>query len=268
MSKLLYGIFVLIIISGSTQTWSQEESKEILLSKKTFGISIGTGFFQQVRMNLTNFDQTVIAASDNLIPLSFKANFNYYFTPKLALRFSSGYGFSRQEIYSEVDYGVINLRDSKIKDKATFTMTGFPAELALLFKTPIDVRANLFVHFGIGVGYYAYNYQAEGISRELTSKTETQKWKESYLNPQMTLSGSAQFFVLGFDLAINPRIGAALEFSKVGFSTMKLKGDILKQDVESGKIRNEKKYGYYRQDYPIQNGFEDIAVSFGIFWQL
>jgi len=268
MSKLSLVISILTIISVSTPTWSQEEPKEILLSKKTFGISMGTGLFQQVRMNLTNFDQTIIAVSENLIPLSFKANFNYHFTLKLALRFSSGYGFSRQKIYSEIDYGIINLRDSKIEDGATFSMTGFPAEIALLFQTPIDVRANLFVHFGIGVGYYAYNYQAEGISKELTSKTLTPKWKESYLNPQMTLSGSAQFFILGFDLNISPRIGATLEMSKVGLSMMRLKGDILKQEVEAGTIATEKKYGYYRQDYPVQNGFEDIAVSFGIFWQL
>jgi hypothetical protein len=156
----------------------------------------------------------------------------------------------------------------KLKDTATFSATGFPTEIALIFKTPFDARANLFFHFGVGFGYYVYNYQAEGKFQQLNSKTEAKIVEEEYVNPQVTLAGGAQFFIMGLEMNINPRVSASLEVSKIGWSLMNLTQDILQQDVEAGEITNEKKYGFSRQDYSVKNGFEDIAVSLGLNWSL
>jgi len=269
MTKYSIIILILAFLLINSNTWSQEESEpKIELSKKTFGLNIGTGFFQNVTINLTNFQQQILTTSDNLIPINFRANFSYYFTPKLAIRFSSGYGFSQQKSHHEIDFSQMHEMDVIFKNESKFTVTGFPAEVALLCQTPIDPRANIFVHFGIGFGYYAYNYKAEGAAEELESNMNRQNRKENYVNPQINLSGGAQFFVLGFDINIGSKVGATLEFSKIGWSMMKLTRDIVSQQIEAGQVEYENKYGYWQQDYAVKNGFDDITVSLGLFWQL
>ncbi len=269
MSKHQFMPIILVFMLLNKPTWSQQESEpKIELSKKKFGLNIGTGFFQNVTMNLTNFQQEILTTSDNLIPINFKANFTYYFNPKLAIRFSSGYGFSQQNSHNEIDFSKIHSKDVIYKNESKFTVTGFPAEVALLFQTAIDPRANLFFHFGMGLGYYAYNYKAEGTIEELESKTNEQNREENYINPEVNLSGGAQFFVLGFDINIGAKVGATLEISKIGWSMMKLTRDIVSQEINVEEIAYETKYGYKRQDYAIKNGFDDIAVSLGVFWQL
>lgn len=269
MVKLLkFVIFVSLIFMDVNAYCQQESDSKIMLSKKTFGFQVGTGYFQNVRMNLFNFDQQLLATSDDLVPVNLKVNFSYYFIPSLAIRFSSGYGFSKQKNASEIDYGEIDVQNLKSHESSTFSAAGFPTEAALIFKTPFDARATMFFHLGIGIGYYVYNYQAEGKFRELTSKTNEKIIAEEYANPQMTLSGGAQFFIMGLEININSRLSALLEVTKVGWSLMTLTQDILKQDVESGKITNERKYGFSRQDYTVKNGFEDLAVSLGLNWNL
>ncbi len=269
MRKLLKVFIILNLIFMNGSSWSQEKSdSKITLSKKTFSFQVGTAHFQNVKLNLFNFDQELLTSSDDLVPVDLKVNFAYYFTPSVAVKFSSGYGFSKQKNVNEIDYGKINVNNLKLKDTATFSATGFPTEIALIFKTPFDARANLFFHFGVGFGYYVYNYQAEGKFRQLNSKTEEKIVEEEYVNPQVTLSGGAQFFIMGLEMNINPRVSASLEVSKIGWSLMTLTQDVLKQDVEAGEIINETKYGFSRQDYSVKNGFEDIAVSLGLNWNL
>jgi len=269
MSRHSIILLILVFLLINSNAWSQEESESTIeLSRKTFGINLGTGFFQHINLDLVNFDQEILTTSDNLIPINFKANFSYYFTPKLAIRFSSGYGLSRQKSHKEIDFSKIHSKDVISKNESKFTVTGFPAEVALLFQTAVDPRANIFLHFGIGLGYYVYNYKAEGTSEELESKTNKWNMEENYINPEINLSGGAQFFVLGFDINIGPKVGATLEFSKIGWSMMKLTRDIVSQEIDAGEIAYETKYGYERQDYAVMNGFNDIGVSLGIFWQL
>ncbi len=269
MFRLLVTIILLATLLTFTSSWSQEKAEEkIELSKKTFGINLGTGFFQHVKLNLANFNQEVLATSENLVPINFKANFNYYFTPNLAVRFSSGYGFYQQTMNSETDFDKIHTNDTIEKHEANFLVTGFPAEAALIFQSPIDARATMFFHFGFGIGYYAYNYEAAGTLKEFDLQTNQPTLNEKYKNPEMTLSGGAQFFILGFDVNITPRIVATLEFSKAGWSMMRLSRDVVTQEIEAGEISYETKYGYEQEDYTVKNGLDDVAVSVGIFWQL
>lgn len=269
MLRYIFIFLLLAMFLTASLAWSQEKPEtKIELSRKMFGINLGTGLFQNVNLDLVNFDQTVLTTSKNLFPINFKANFSYYFTPNWAIRFSSGYGFSRQKSNDEIDYGKIHTRDTIVRNESIFTVTGFPLEAALIFQTPIDARATMFLHFGIGFGYYAYNYQAEGTFKEFDSKTSVKFREENYTNPAMTLSGGAQFFILGFNINITPLIGATLEVSKVGWGMMKLNRDFIQQEVDGGKISNETKYGFEQQDYIINNGLDDLAVSLGLFWQL
>jgi len=270
MSRYFTFLFLSIFISASQTGFSQEVSNpKIELSKKTFGLNLGTGLFQQVSVNLFDFNENVIATSEQLIPLNLKASFSYYFTPKLAIRFSSGYGFSQQRRKNNIDFNKINSLNLKLKDESVFSITGFPAEVALVFKTQIDARANVFFHFGVGLGYYAYNYEAEGSYQEYESKTNYQQLERNYDSPEMTLSGSAQFFMLGFDMRMSQHIGATFEVSKLGWSAMTLTRDAVRQVLDDrGEIAYQIKYGYYQEDYTVKNGFDDIAISIGIFWSL
>lgn len=269
MHKFIKIFIIIILFMMNTLSFGQEGSdSKIKISKKTFGIQVGAAHFQNVSMNLLNFQQEILTSSENIVPVNLMATFFYYFTPSLAVRFSSGYGFSQHKSNHEIDYGKIDMMNLKVNDTSTFTATGFPTEVAVIFKTPFDARANLFFYLGAGLGYYVYNYQAEGALKKLTSKTNAKISAEEYINPEMTLSGSAQFFIMGLEININPRVSASLEVSKLGWSSMILTQDILKQDVEAGVITNERKYGYSRQDYPVKNGVEDITIALGLNWNL
>jgi len=269
MIKSLVILIILTSILIGTPVRSQQPSEaKVELSKKVFGINLGTAFFQHVNLELVNFDQKVLATSDHLIPMNIKAYFSYYFTPKLAIRFSSGYGFFQQEDQNRIDNSKIYAGDTIAKQTARFSVTGFPAEVTLLFQTPIDVRANSFLHFGVGIGYYIYNYKAEGNATQLNSETSQKIWEQDYANPEINLAGGAQFFVLGFDIKLGAGVGASLEFSKVGWSLMRLNRDALNQQVEAGKVEFQYEYGYWQRDYPVKNGFDDMAVTLGVFWQL
>ncbi len=263
MAQLLMVLFFCISLRGQDQP-----EKKIELSRKNFGFQIGSGLFQKVNLNLTNFDQQVVATSEHLLPLDLKASFYYFFTPNLAIRFASGYGFSQQKAKDYLDFSKIHVGQKIYQSQSLFSVAGFPAEAVLLFQTPIDVRANSFLHFGIGLGYYVYNYQARGTIAELNAKTMVMLQEKKYRSPELTLSGAAQFFVLGFEIKVTSRMAAILELSKLGWSSMNLTQDHVHQQVESGKITFEYQYGFWKQNYGTRNGFEDIAMSLGVLWQL
>lgn len=263
------GIQWLILLLFSIPLHGQEqEANRIELSRKNFGFQLGSGLFQKVNVHLSDFDQQVIATSDDLLPLDLKASFYYFFTPNLAVRFASGYGFSEQKATNHLDYSKIHLDEKIYQSETLFSVAGFPAEVTVLFQTPIDVRANSFLNFGIGLGYYVYNYQAKGTIRQLNAKTNIPMEQEKYRSPELTLSGPAQFFVMGLETKVTSRMAAILELSKIGWSNMKLTQDYVSQSVESGSITFEYQYGFWQRHYGTKSGFDDIAMSLGVLWQL
>lgn len=268
MRRFFIRLNLLIFITSYSLAWGQADTKEIQLSKKAFSVTLGNGLFQQVKMELLNFDNQIITTSGSIFPLNIKANFHYYFTPKLALRFSSGYVFLRASSEDMIDYSIIHAQEKKKEEVANFSVTGFPAEMAIIFQAPLDVRANMFFHFGLGMGYYVYNYRAEGTAKQVDTKTNLPLLRENYVNPEMTLAGFAQFFLLGFDLSLSHRIGATIEIAKAGFGHLNLTRDIMNQEVSGGKIASETKYGVSRQPYPIAGGLDDLAISLGLYWPL
>ncbi|MDZ7332222.1 MAG: hypothetical protein ONB31_09620 [candidate division KSB1 bacterium] len=269
MRRLASVVHLLLLAIISIPLLAQDQSeKKIELSRKNFGFQIGSGLFQKVTLSLTNFDQQVIASSPDLLPLDIKANFYYFFTPNLAIRFTSGYGFNQEITKDQIDYSKVHLNQKHYESETQFSVAGFPNEITLIFQTPIDVRANSFLHFGFGLGYYVYNYQAKGMIQELDAKTMVLLRQEKYRSPELTLSGAAQFFVFGFEIKVTSRMAAMLELSKLGWSEMKLTQDHLSQQVENGKIIFESQYGFWQKNYRTKNGFDDIAMSLGVLWQL
>ena len=262
-------IFLFMNVPGLSQ---DQTSLRNLPNKMTLGLNLGTGLFQNINMDLVNFDQEVLVTSDNLVPTTFKANFNYYITPNVAVRFSSGYGFTRQTYHGESDFRDIDTLDVILTDESIFTMAGFPLETALIFQTAIDKNQNISLYFGLGFGYYAYNYKAEGTFNYTefvnVAEPDTIKWEENYLNPEMSLSGVSQFFVLGLNINLGSNFGASFEVSKIGLSYMRLRNDIIKQEISGHKVTYEVKYGSRRHDYKKKNGFDDVAITAGIYWRL
>ena len=265
--KIQLSIIVFFLLNISI--WAQDQQQHAMpLNELTLGLSLGTGFFQNMQLNLINFQEEILKTSDNLVPTNIKAHFSYYFTPKIAVRFSSGYSFAKQTDKEKIDYGEIDSLNLKLADKSDFIMNGFPIETTLLFQTPLDKNENTLLHFGIGIGYYSYNYKAEGIYKELYSDTDDTKWKEEYNNPEITLSGWAQFFVMGFDINLSNDFGASFEISKIGLSFINIKNDVVLQKVYDHEIEYEIKYGYQQYDYKKKSGLEDVALSLGIYWRL
>jgi len=265
-SAILVQVLVLLMFIPSLA--QEQTEKKIELSRKNFGFQFGSSLFQGVTFHLIDFDQQVVATSTDLLPLDIKASFYYAFTPHLAIRFASGYGFNQQITKDHLDYSKVHLKQNIYQSETQFSVAGFPNEITALFQAPIDVRATSFLHFGIGVGYYVYNYQARGTIQELDAKTRALLQQEKYRSPELTLSGAAQFFVLGFEIKVGSRMAAMLELSKLGWSNMNLTQDHLSQHVANGTITFESQYGFWRQNYGTKNGLDDIAMSLGLLWQL
>ncbi|MBD3287191.1 hypothetical protein GF337_00160 [candidate division KSB1 bacterium] len=265
MKKLIFFLSMLI----ATTNWSQAQtSRTDYVPFTSMAVKFGTGFFQDMQLNLTNFENEVIATSDQLVPATLQAEFNYYFHPKVGLRFSSGYGYSQVDDKSAVNYEIIDTDEAIYRNKSTFKMSGFPVELAIVFRNSISQSQNIFLKLGLGVGYYAYNFRSEGALRKLDGETSELIWEELYSNPELSLSGAAQFFLFGMDINITSEIGATLELSKVGLSFVKVKQDVVEQVIFNREIENQIKYGYWERAYHPQNGLDDIALSVGIFWKL
>jgi hypothetical protein len=260
-------ILFLFLITSFSISYSQNEDLEPIenVNQSTMGIELGTGQFQHLTLSLLNFENQVIASSDEMIPTQIKANFNYGITSNFFIRFSSGYSFCQQTNREENDLGRIDTLDMVTKHKSAFHLYGFPSDATLLFKTKVDNQEKFGIYFGLGAGYYIYNLQAEGYFKQTDSKTNQ---TEEYLNPEMTLSGWAQFFVLGFTIDVYKNLGATFEVSKIGLSSMKVDQDILKQQIYNEKIVNQIKYGYKAQNYSSKSGFDEATVSVGVFWKL
>ncbi|MCI0493696.1 hypothetical protein L0Z72_01720, partial [candidate division KSB1 bacterium] len=247
---------------GSLATDNEE------MQRSKLGISLGTGFFQDLKLNLVDFNNQIFNSSDELVPSCAKAYFWYNITPQFVFRFSSGLCFSRQTEYGQVNYAQIDSMNVRYKDKAIFSMEGYPAEVALIFQYPLDSHKKMHINFGIGLGYYVYNYRTEGSYIQISSLTDEMTWIEEYVNPEYTLSGWAQFFQLGLHLNLNKNFGAFFEFSKVGLSFMKIDQDMIKQNVYDRKVEYSEKYGYRQRDYTAQSGFDDLTMAVGVFFSL
>ena len=260
---------LLLIILITTTAWSQTNTPKAEYQPfSTMAVKFGTGFFQNMTLDLVNFENQVITSSDQMVPATLQAEFNYFFHPNVAVRFSSGYGYSQFEDKGYVNYGIIDTEQAKYHNKATFKMTGFPVDLAILFRNSVSKDQNIFLKLGLGVGYYAYNFKSDGELRKIDAETNALIWEEQYSNPTLSLSGAAQYFVFGMDINISSKIGASFELSKVGLSFVKVKQDVVEQVIYNREVENQIKYGYWERAYHPQNGLDDIALSVGLYWRL
>lgn len=247
----------------TTPALAQEQT-----SQNAVGITFGTGFFQHTELTLTDFQGRTIATSDILVPTNFKASFRYFIVPNFAVQFASGYAFARQEDKSIRNLSQLDSLDVKYINNSKFSMSGFPLETSIIFQAAVDPRNKLLFHVGLGVGYYAYNFKTEGSFREVNTGTNATTSEESYMVPELTLSGWAQFIVMGLNININENIGATFEISKVGLSYVTLREDVARLEIDDGEIENQFIYGVNQRDYNAQRGLDDVSMTLGIYWRL
>lgn len=262
-------IFIIIVLLWISSVYSQEARRNIVNSGFSYlGLKTGIGFFQNINLDLTDFTDQVIASSDQMVPTNIQAEYTYYFHPKVGIRFSSGYCFSIDGGKNLYETDGIDSAAVMYRGESTFSMSGFPADLAVIFRNAITDKKDVFLKMGIGFGYYAYNYKSEGELKKVQILTNDRLWIEQYRNPEITLSGFAQFFIVGMDVQFTKNLGATIEMSKVGMSNMKITKDLIEQEVYDREISNEIKYGYDEKSYQPQSGFDDVALTFGVFWRL
>jgi len=232
------------------------------------GLTFGTGYFQDISLQLTDLDKQLVATSDPLVPSQLKANFTYFFTNHVGIRFTSGYVFARQLNRSNVDFSQIDSLDFRYEEKARFKLSGYPLEAALVLQTPLDAKENFMINFGIGTGYYTYNYESNGSIKEFRASDGKILRDEEYDVPTTTLTGWAQFIFIGATMRISKTMGASFELSKIGFSNMYLENDVVKRQVYEREIENQFIYGFEKDDHTTRQGFNDISLNFGLFWYL
>lgn len=128
--------------------------------------------------------------------------------------------------------------DSNLK----FETTGFPIEAELLFAKPLTADNEFSIFFGIGAGYYNYNYSEEGESTGITYKEEIE------------ITGIAQYFTFGSEVKITDQSTAFLQFKKPGLSFVKAKttGD----------------YSAMEEDAKSLIGFWDVGIAVGFKWSI
>lgn len=259
---ILYIVFLFNSVNLFSQTPADVKPKNYL------GFQFGSGFFQDIQLQLTDLDRQLVATSDPLVPSQLKANYTYFFTRNIGLRFSSGYIFARQLNRENVNFGRIDSLDLRYEDKARFKLSGFPVELAFVFQVPIDTRENFFFNVGIGAGYYTYNYESNGSIKEFRVSNGKVLKDEKYDIPYTTLTGWAQFISVGTTLRISRNMGASFELSKVGFSNLYFEKDVVKRQIYEREIEHQFIYGSEKDDYTTKKGFDDISMVVGIFWYL
>lgn len=255
-----------MIIFSSTITYSQTPTEEKPLHH--LGFEFGSGFFQDVQLQLTDLDQQLVSTSDPLVPSQIKANYTHFFSKHIGLRFSSGYIFARQIDRDNVNFGQIDSLDLRYEDKARFKLSGFPVEAAFVFQTPIDSHENFCINMGIGTGYYTYNYESNGSIKEFRVSDGKVLKDEKYDIPTTTLTGWAQFVFIGATMRISKSMGASFELSKVGFSNMYFEKDVVKRQIYEREIEHQFIYGFEKDDYNISKGLDDVSMKVGVFWYL
>lgn len=180
----------------------------------------------------------------------------------MALRFSAGYGFTREENRFTGSFSSDSAFSNNYSAGVRFTTAGMPIEGAIIFQLPVDGARRLGFHFGIGGGFYWYTTKIEAFQQR-EGNFDPPFQRDNVQAPEAKLTGPAQFFLLGFDFRINSKLCGHLEMSKLGFSWLKEK----KEDQYELPIIIDDPFFYedkYEENHNAGSGLRDVALSLGI----
>lgn len=229
-------------------------------SRLAVGVDYGMSMIQASPSSLSRF---ILFPSGVMTPNNLRGHIDFNASSSFVLRFSMGYGATKEntEYTGTLQSNGVD-GSEQLHRKTNVKVSGFPVEGAMLFQLPLDNEQRVGVHFGLGGGYYSYTFKGEFISETKGSSIPSENYSTRFEFPEMTISGPAQFFLLGFDLRLNSRLRGTLELSKLGLSGLKQKQEekYESNSYESKTQRNDK--------YNAANGLNDVAFSFGVSLQL
>ncbi|MBN2012435.1 hypothetical protein JW960_24110 [candidate division KSB1 bacterium] len=263
MKRTLLVIIILVSCNVCTvRAQTESETSDLL------GLMAGTSAMQGMSLSLYDLNRQEIATSSPLTPAQLIAFYQRGVTQHVAVRFLSGYTWGRQIDQVQFDYSKVQLEGDEVhSSESKFFISGFPIEMSVLFHNSIGESGAVSWHCGIGAGHYTYNFEAKGTIN-VKNVVTLRHSKTEYSNDPYTLSGWAQFFVLGFQVQLNDKMGAICELSKIGFSGLYLEQDVMQDVIVDGEVERKIPYGYTKQQYLPETGLNDVAVSVGIFWKL
>jgi len=217
-------------------------------SKLALGLDYGSGVIQPANLYPIYTSGLLTAFESQAVPKQLRGRLELTLNPLLLVRLSAGYGSTteKQKSNSTSSIGAI-INELEIKGKTT----GIPVESMIFLQTPIDKKEVFSVRLGLALGYYSYKTKITGFIDDAVTGE-----RYDIDVPDIKISGFAQSFMIGASIQLSRKVSTFFEFSKLGFSFLKLKQDLLNE--------NDEKVGEREEDYNAAPGLDDLGMAIGV----
>lgn len=236
-SLIVSGLILLLMVPCFSQN-----------SKIWLGLDYGSGVIQPIDI----FPIIIPGIADILeiqtVPKHIRGRLEFMPNPMILLRFSGGYGSTTDEQKFETAFNGTTYKF--VKEVKT---TGIPIEGTIFLQTPIENKEVFKVRLGLVLGYYSYKTKFTGFIERFAGGTGE---RSDIDEPDIKISGFAQSFMVGGSIQLSRKMSVFFEFSKLGFSFLKLKQDFLNEDNQ--------KVGGREKDYNAAPGLDDLGMSIGV----
>lgn len=219
------------------------------------GMDYGLSIIQTSQLSLAVQEVETAGA---IVPKNIRGRVEFALNPYTLVRVAGGYGSTEEKQESEATFS----NGLKSSGEATFNSSGFLGEGALIYQVPIDDKSVFAVRFGLGAGYYSYNFKQKGFQEQVFGG---QVAREEYEEPEVKIAGFAQSFIIGLMIGGNAKVSATVEVAKLGLSFMKMTQDIEETLIDPNTNQETKrKAGERKADFNASNGLEDLAITVGL----
>jgi len=160
-------------------------------------------------------------------------SFNGYLNDSFQLSFKVGYGWNIHK------YSFKSGIDESLTEDIT---SGIPFECEVKYQHFMEKDSVFEPLIGIGIGYYNYNTTHKSTSG-------SNKYSTDY-----STEGLGQYIVFGLNIHMSNRVTSSIQFKKIMIHSITTECEV---------------EGYtYKVDYGQQNGFNDLGILFGVYYNL
>ena len=270
---IIVGYFLVVLLVNTSLSNAQEVQ---------VGISFGNSVIHWNKFNVLSSPRDMYYHQDLYIPKVVRGLIYVKTEHGFLLKGALGYGITKSG--EKIDYPAktIKFTDSDgyphdfVQDRSfkeiNTKVTGFSSDIALLYPITLDNAKRFSIYPGIGVGYYNYNYSGEWNSlTEVKSGYTTDRTTSKGNYDKSKLAGFGQYFVLGFEVKATDRTFLVFEFTKLGYSMLKIKDDddlVLSKDYTQSTEAYRETIGTTEYDYNANGGLNDISITMGVKFRL